>query len=303
MFDDDEREQMPLEARAIHQRLLNDSNQWVRKLPSDASVAEFARTLPRRMPSPSARSTHNVLAHRRPSSTLPDMMSVKGQPYMPKFDGPRRTIAASFAAVVVVALIAGVLYSLNSGHGTRAASGGGPGTSTAVVPTLSQTPLPTPGPLDLTPGPQAKYIANIVTARGRSSDGTPTQITSYFQAGDWVYVVATVHGLPNGTHVISIVWYLNGHNAELTPSTATSLTISGDKRVVFGLQYPKAGVGMARLYIDRPASDTSDSPSDPYLAYTVKFIVAPNGNPNPTPTEFVPPTPTPFALPTATPHP
>ncbi len=307
MFDDDEREHMPLEAREIHHRLLDDSSQWVRKLPSDASVAEFARALPRRMPSPSARSTHNVLAHRRPSSTLPDMMSVKGQPYMLKIEGPRRTIAASIAAVAVVALIVGVLYTMHTMQGTRAGTG-----SVPAVATLTPAPTLTPGAYGVygaTPGAQAKYIANIVTARGRSSEGNPTQVTSHFVQGDWVYVVATTHNLPKGTHVISIDWYINGISTEMPNSGNTSLTISTDKKIVFGLQYPTSGLGVAKLFIDRPANDTSESPDDPYLAEAITFSVAPastptQGNSTPTPTVFIPTaTPHPSFAPTATPHP
>ncbi|MGZ3603180.1 MAG: hypothetical protein ACXVDF_24970, partial [Ktedonobacterales bacterium] len=140
MFDDDEREQMPLEAREIHQQLLSDSSHWARGLPADTRVAEFARTLPHRMPAPSARQTRNVLAHRRPNSTtLPDMMSVKGQQNMLKIEGPRRAIAASIAAVAVVALIVGVLYSANIAHDL----GGGIHMDYAPL-TLSKMLTPTP---------------------------------------------------------------------------------------------------------------------------------------------------------------
>ncbi|MGZ3681870.1 MAG: hypothetical protein ACXVDI_25200 [Ktedonobacterales bacterium] len=294
MFDDDEREQMPLEAREIHQQLLSDSSHWARGLPADTHIAEFARALPQRMPAPSARQTRNVLVHRRPSSTLPDMMSVKGQSNMLKIEGPRRTVAASIAAVAVVALIVGVLYSANIAHDL----GGGIHMDYAP-PTLSKMLTPTPGSLGVAPGPQAKYISEIVTAGGRSSDGTPTQVKSHFLVGDYVYVLAVVRGLPKGAHTISIRWYLNGVFVELPASPQTSQTIDGDKRVIFGLQYPSSGLGAAKIYIDRPASDTGESPSDPSLAGTVTFVVEmpqpPQQPGGPTPTPFVP-------TPTATPH-
>ncbi len=132
-----------------------------------------------------------------------------------------------------------------------------------------------------TPGAQAKYISNMVTARGRSSDGNPTQVTSHFVQGDWVYVVATAHNLPKGAHVISIDWYINGISTDLTGTGQTSLTINTDKRIVFGLQYPMTGLGMAKLFIDRPPNDKGTDPADPTLADTIYFAVE---MPTPAPT-------------------
>ena len=280
MFDDDEREHMPLEAREIHQRLVDDSSQWVSKLPDSMRVAAFARTLPQHMPSPSpAHQTRYVLAHRRPSSTLPDMMSVEGHTGMLKLHGPRRTLAASIAAVAVVALIIGVLYSTNIAHGTRVGEGPMP-----TVTTLTPAPTLTPGAYGVygaAPGPQAKYMATIVTAGSRSPEGNPTQVKSHFLAGDWVYVVAVVSGLPKGTHVISIDWYINGISTDLGATGQTSLTINTDKKIVFGLQYPMTGLGMAKLFIDRPPNDKGTDPADPTLADTIYFAVE---MPTPAPT-------------------
>jgi hypothetical protein len=294
MFDDDEREQLPLEAREIHQRLVSDSSHWARGLLADTRIAEFARTLPQRMPSPSAQRTRNVRAHRGPSSTVPDMMSIKGQTGMFKNQRPGRTCAASIAAVAVVALIVGVLYTMHSVQGIRAGSGGSRGNNTVVVPT------PTPhlqGDYSATPGPLASYVSKLYTAGDRPSDGTPVNVKSHFVVGHWVYVSAIVHGLPKGAHTISIRWYLNGVFVELPASAQTSQT-DGDKRLVFSLQYPEPGAGMAKVYIDRPASDTSESPSDPYLAGTVVFVVE---MPQPTPQTTPQTTPQPGGpMPTAT---
>lgn len=132
-----------------------------------------------------------------------------------------------------------------------------------------------------TPGPQSKYITQIVTAGGRSSTGTPTNVKSHFVVGDWVYVVTVVKGLPKGTHVISIAWYLSGIPLELGPSAQTSKTIDGDKSVIFGLQFPTPGLGKAEIYIDRPANDTGDDPKNPTLADTIFFAVE---MPTPAPT-------------------
>lgn len=124
-----------------------------------------------------------------------------------------------------------------------------------------------------THGPQSKYITEIVTAGGRSKDGTPTQIKTHFLVNDWVYVEAVVKGLPKGSHVISIAWYLNGVYLDLSASAQTSTTIDGDKRVLFGLQFPSPGLGAARIYIDRPAGDKSDDLTNPALADIIYFAV------------------------------
>ncbi|MGZ3675344.1 MAG: hypothetical protein ACXVCO_13645, partial [Ktedonobacterales bacterium] len=95
---------------------------------------------------------------------------------------------------------------------------------------------------------------------------------------------------------ISIGWYLNGVFIELPARPQTSQTIDGDKRVVFALEYPTPGMGIAKIYIDRPVGDTSESSSDPYLAETITFDVEmPQSTQQPGD-----PTPTPF-VPTATP--
>ncbi|MGZ3673201.1 MAG: hypothetical protein ACXVCO_02735 [Ktedonobacterales bacterium] len=152
-----------------------------------------------------------------------------------------------------------------------------------------------------TPGAQAKFVLQIVTAGGRSSNGEPTNVKTHFLVGDYVYVLAVVRGLPKGAHIISVAWYLNGVFVELPAGAQTSQTIDGDKRVVFGLQYPSSGLGAAKIYIDRPASDKSDDPKDPALADTIYFAVE---MPTPAPTvgtgTATPGTKTPSASPTAT---
>lgn len=149
-----------------------------------------------------------------------------------------------------------------------------PNTAYATITGVPVTPV-------ATPGPQAKYISNIVTAGGRSSDGNPTQVKSHFLAGDWVYVVAVARGLPKGAHVISIDWYINGISTDLGATGQTSLTINTDKKIVFGLQYPMTGLGMAKLFIDRPPNDKGTDPADPTLADTIYFAVE---MPTPAPT-------------------
>jgi hypothetical protein len=199
-------------------------------------------------------------------------MSIEGQASMFKNQRLGRALVARIAAVVVVALLGGVLYAAHSAQGTRVAGGGGPGNKTVVVPTSTVLPQ---GNYSATPGPLANYIAELYTTGNYPSDGVPVTVKSHFVMGDWVYVVTKVHGLPNGTHTISIKCYEDGTSTEVPLSIPTS-QIASDQRVVFSLRMavPFSNIAyMARIYIDRPASDAGDSPSDPYLAGTVVFVV------------------------------
>jgi hypothetical protein len=183
---------------------------------------------------------------------------------------PGRARVASIAAIAVVMLLVSVLYTAHSVQGTRGTTGGGPGNKTVVVPTA--TPLPH-GEYNVTPGPLVNYVAELYTTGDYPSDGVPVIVKSHFVTGDWVYVVTVVHGLPNGRHTISIKWYKDVAGTEVPFYIPTSQTAS-DRRLVFGLPLAEPGAYMARIYIDRPASDAGDLPSDPYLAGTVAFEVA-----------------------------
>lgn len=272
MFEDDEREDLPSEAREIHQRLVSDSAYWARRIPShaDKRITEFARTAPQRVPLPVTQHTRNVHTQRRPNSTLPDIMTSKGQTNMLKNQGSRRALFGGIAAVAVVALLVGVLYTMYTAHGTSSGLGSGPSTPTVVAATPTLQPQ-----IDAsaTPGPLAQYIAKLYTTTTAPTEGSPVTVVSRFKVGDAIFVSLIAHGLPKGTHTISIQWYSDGSVIELPPIARTSQTINSDQRVTFVLAYPSAGVGMAKVYIDRPASDTGASPSDPYLAGTVIFAI------------------------------
>jgi hypothetical protein len=144
-----------------------------------------------------------------------------------------------------------------------------------------------------TPGPAGKYVLSIVT---RSAvDQGMGYATSRFAVGSTVYVTVVVRGLPPGTHTISITWYLGTVRLVLPPN-GLSEPATGDTQVTFGLKYSSPGIGMARIYVDRPASDNSDSPTDPYLAQSIRFAVLPPSALTP-----VPVTPSPVKSPSATP--
>ena len=141
--------------------------------------------------------------------------------------------------------------------------------STAVV-NLSGVPV-TPV---ATPGPN-KSISHVVTAQGVDSGLNALNPTSHFLIGANVYVVVSVRGIPKGQqHVVSIRWYLDGHDVQLPTDEKLKQQVSGDSNIFFALNYTAPGIGMARVYFDRPNPDPNgDSDTDPYLGATIKFAV------------------------------
>lgn len=152
-----------------------------------------------------------------------------------------------------------------------------------------------------TPGPAAKYLTNIVTAKGITSDSSqnqhPNNITSKFLVNDAVWVFADfVRNIPKGSHTVCVQWFINGQDIQpaggttsvcvsfncdgtICRNTADNNTAGGP--VFFIPQFPQPGVGMARLFWDRPTSDTSPSPTDPTLAATIYFGVYEPATPTP----------------------
>ena len=143
--------------------------------------------------------------------------------------------------------------------------------STANVPV---TPVATAGASKL-----AGDVTEVVTATGKDQLNNPQGPTSHFLAGNYVYVTMLVRNLPAGSHIISVRWYFAGQYLELGANAHTTYPIQHDARVAFGLQFPNAGAGSVRIYIDRPADQKSDTLSDPTLVATINFAVE-----EPTPT-------------------
>ncbi|MGH2515837.1 MAG: hypothetical protein ACRDHP_09290 [Ktedonobacterales bacterium] len=133
-----------------------------------------------------------------------------------------------------------------------------------------------------TPGPSQKFVTNAVTAAYVDNKGVPVTPTSKFAVGAYVYVVVNVRNIPKGqSHVVSVRWFFDTVYLPISNSN-TSQTVTGDFNVDFALTYGNAGVGMAKIYFDRPASDKGDSPTDPTLAQTIRFlIVQPAGTTTP----------------------
>ncbi len=127
-----------------------------------------------------------------------------------------------------------------------------------------------------TPGPAAKNITSLITARNVDASYNASDVTSYFVVKSTVYAVMTIVGVSqNQPNKLSCDWYLNDLNFNL--NTGTSYTVQPTKatnyHAICSLPYNQIGVGMVRVYWNRPANDTSESPTDPYLAQTIKFAV------------------------------
>lgn len=165
--------------------------------------------------------------------------------------------------------------------------------STANVPV---TPVATYGPA------ASKHIANVVTASALDVRGVPINPTSHFLIRSTVYLGCLVQGISKGEQAtVSVHWFLQGVYLPVDAANS-SVTVTKDSRVRFLLNIPTPGLGMAKIYYNRPATDVGDSPTDPSLAATIYFAVeepTPTANPNSTPTK--PASPSPAASPSATP--
>lgn len=133
-----------------------------------------------------------------------------------------------------------------------------------------------------TQGPAAKNVAGVVTARGVDNNYAPVDPTSHFFVGATVYVVLQIRQVPKGTqHTISVRWFLNNQDIQLPPNALVKKQVIQDSNAYFGLTYPQPGVGIAKVYWDKPDSDSGDGADNQYLAATIYFAVQP---PVPTPT-------------------
>ncbi|HLZ21203.1 MAG TPA: hypothetical protein VKQ30_03675 [Ktedonobacterales bacterium] len=194
--------------------------------------------------------------------------------------GTWRVVSGVLSVMLVCVASCGLAGLL--GHNVLASFGIGP-SMTHVTPSAFST-YGVPVTPVATPGPAQKFVTNATTAKYVSNKGEPLEPTSSFPAGTYVYVLVTVRNIPNGqSHVISVRWFYDNIYLSLNMSKAnTSQTINGNYNVDFALVYTSPGVGMAKIYFDRPASDTTDSPTDPTLAQTISFqIVQPTGTVTP----------------------
>jgi len=287
----DERADLTAERAALHRRLLEDGAAWRTSVPANDRLNARVRALPGAMPAPGMREALDPMTRAATRTTIGTRGGLDEMIQAPTRTRKVGVWAAGVAAVLVVGLLGVVFASLARSHSpgaTGPGSGGG-------------TPTPTPGPM-ATPLPGAKYVVSAVTARSVDAHFNPVDPTGFFKPGNAVYVVLQVRNVPAGQHHVSIKWYLDGQDLQLPPNALSSKTVTQDSNAYFGLTYPQAGRGTARIYWDLPAG-TSDPQSDAWLAQVVAFTVTTQDAPPPTPTPAPPLTPAPTPHQTATPAP
>jgi hypothetical protein len=242
---------VPAALHDIHQRLLEDGAAWRDGLPLGAT----------RSPQALAEQTasHGLLGQQSGRVTVkthPPNTSRRDVSW-------GRRLTASAGIVVVVGLLAALFAAFAHGRSaTHLTSGAHDSTPTTVAPVS-------------TPGPAAKYIVNVVTARSVDSNFTPIDVTSRFPVGSQVHLVIQVRNLSAGEkHTVSVRWFVNGIDMQVSDGPGrTSVEVKDNSNVHLSLVYPTTGVGVAKIYWDRPANDTSDSNSDPSLAQTISFVI------------------------------
>lgn len=128
-----------------------------------------------------------------------------------------------------------------------------------------------------TKGPGANFIQSATTAHAVDKRYVPVDVTSHFHAGDTVYVVAFVRGLPKDQkHTLTVEWYLGSVKLDLPGTAQTSVVVDGGKNadlnVAFALNYPSPGLGSAKVFWDLDKVGKGQS-TDSSLALTIYFAV------------------------------
>lgn len=183
--------------------------------------------------------------------------------------GTWRVVSGVLSVMLVCIASCGLAGML--GHNVLASILGGPVASHGTPTVISTFGVPVT-PVS-TPGPSQKFVTNAVTTTYVDTKGVAVGETSSFPVGASVYVLVAVRNIPNNqSHTVSVRWFLDGVYLNI-PSSNTSKTIDGNYNVYFSLTYGNPGVGMAKIYFDRPTSDTGDNPADPTLAQTIYFAV------------------------------
>jgi hypothetical protein len=126
-----------------------------------------------------------------------------------------------------------------------------------------------------TPGPQSALLSTVVTARGvgYKCSYPPATLTSLFTVKDYVCIYAQVQPFTlNTTHSFSIRWFLG--NLDINPPNNSPVPVQGQasaRPIEFGILLPQPGNYHAKIYVDRPSSDTRDDANDPALVATIYF--------------------------------
>ncbi|HEY1388527.1 MAG TPA: hypothetical protein VGF38_08280 [Ktedonobacterales bacterium] len=243
----------------INQRLQQQINQRLQQHITQLSVGQIAANQ-----EPERIATIDTLT--------PSPHGIETTLQVPRHTTMRRWAPVLAAAAVVIAFVAAV--SLNAGLRTGTPSP----RLTPPVNDLSGVPL-TPV---ATPGPAARPLSWVVTALHRQGNCSPVYPSSYFHAGDMVWVFVILKQPARG-HTISVRWFMNGD--DVTPPSGDRTTlILGDNNpnACFSLQYPSPGKGSVKVYWDRPVNDAGNSPNDASLMATINFAVLPPGYGTPT---------------------
>lgn len=183
-----------------------------------------------------------------------------------------RIVSGTASILVVTLLLCGGLGFLGQRQIAKFI-GGAIKTSVTPAPVdLSQVPLKPAS----TPGAAAKIVTSATTARGIDKEYNAEDITSYFTVNSTVYVVVNIVGASqSGMNKLTCRWFLNGIDYNL--KSGTSYTVQSTKTNNFhgycGLPYYQTGIGMVKIYWNKPDSDSGDAPNDKYLAQTIKFAV------------------------------
>jgi hypothetical protein len=190
--------------------------------------------------------------------------------------GGKRLQLRSAVAILVTGII--ILSGLALFHRLHAPSAGSPSVTHGLTPPAYSTANVPVTPV-ATPGPQSKYVYDIMTGVVLPGYGGGYEI-SHFPAGSVVDVVMLVRGIPKGQkHTISIHWYFDGQEL----SAHASQEIESSQAVLFAMQYPKPGLGMARIFFDLPSNDSGTQANDLYLAGQIYFAIDPAPPATPTP--------------------
>jgi hypothetical protein len=157
-----------------------------------------------------------------------------------------------------------------------------------------------------TAGPANKYVTSVVTAKHIDGSQNAKDVTSHFLVNDQVFVVVQIRNAPKGPHTVCAEWFINASQGmqaihppgEWADKQGCDTINSAGVNAAFALVYPQSGIGMARIFWDRPASDTNPPATDPAIAATIIFAVLEPATPTP-----IAPTVTPTIKPGTTPSP
>jgi len=236
----------PADLRPIYDRLQADAHTWSATVASDAPLAGYIRSLPRRFPWDVEEFADMNILPEYPGSNSGSRPTSFGRSDPPGGGFPRgRTLPAIAAAVLIVALLGGALYALGVGRGT--------GTSPSATPTTtSPQPTDTPQPAaTATPSPRPTSTPNLYAI----SDGI-------------VYALNTRDGTVRWQQKLTGAYSLAAANGVVyTPTSGSSARLyalgASDGATLWSVAIPNGGGAQSvaaagdMVYVGFPASSGS----------------------------------------------